>query len=157
MKSSISLARILEYLNEMLNALFPHTLPKQVHLKFMEKNVLSILNQYEDLMKHELNQMQALQFLFDVKFLTTLAVPRENMALVQRSQDVCDKFRSFVDPFDLDVFYNYLQHNVRQNALQTQVTDFICELYDINLSIYSFIFCRCYMVASYYLLISWLH
>lgn len=43
------------------------------------------------------------------------------MELLQRSQEISDKFRLKIDPFDLDVFHRYLQNNVKQSVLQSQV------------------------------------
>lgn len=121
MKPSLALQKLLNGLNEMLNAILPHTVPKKIHLSFIEGNVSVILDQYAEVLQMDLNQTQALQFLFDVKFLTTFSIPRENLELGQKSQSICEKCRSFVDPFDLDVFYKYLQHNVKQSVLQSQV------------------------------------
>ncbi|XP_022908851.2 conserved oligomeric Golgi complex subunit 1 isoform X1 [Onthophagus taurus] len=118
---SLALQESLNYLCDCLSRILPHTLPKQVHLNFLERNVQVLLGQYEKIVAGDLTQKQALQFLFDVKFLTVFCVPRENMKLVQKSQEVCDKLRENVDPFDLDVFYGYLQNNVKRCTLQSQV------------------------------------
>lgn len=96
-------------------------MPKQVHLHFIERNIEVILISYESILNSNINQSQALQFLFDIKFLTLFSIPRENINLIQKSQEICDKLRSKVDPFDLDVFYSYLQHNVKQSVLQSQI------------------------------------
>lgn len=96
-------------------------MPKQVHLQFIEKNIEVTFKHYEILLSSNINQTQALQFLFDIKFLTLFAVARENITHIQKSQEICDKLRSKVDPFDLDVFYSYLQYNVKQSVLQSQV------------------------------------
>nr|CAH7720903.1 unnamed protein product [Callosobruchus chinensis] len=121
LKPSLTLSEILDQLNENLSKVLPHTLPKQVYLQFIEKNVSVILRHYKIYAENDLNQKQALQFLFDVKFLTTFCVPRDNSHLVTYSQDICDKFRSKVDPFDLDVFYPYLQSNVKRAVGQAQI------------------------------------
>lgn len=104
-----------------LSYVLPHTLPKTVHMQLLERSVDVILSQYEKLLSTTLNQKQALQFLFDVKFVMLFCVPRENMKLVQKCQEICDKLRTNIDPFDLDVFYSYLQNNVKQSALQSAV------------------------------------
>ncbi|VEN51670.1 unnamed protein product [Callosobruchus maculatus] len=121
LKPSLTLSEILDQLNENLSKVLPHTLPKQVYLQFIEKNVFAILRHYKIYAESDLNQKQALQFLFDVKFLATFCIPRENSQLVTYSQDICDKFRSKVDPFDLDVFYPYLQSNVKRAVGQSQI------------------------------------
>lgn len=103
--------------------MLPHTLPKQVHLQYIEKNVSVLLERYETLVALNLNQNLSLQFLFDVKYLTTYCIPKENIELMQKSQSICDKLRSKIDPFDLDVFYSYIQNNVKQSVLQSQVLE----------------------------------
>lgn len=105
-----------------MSAIIPHTLPRQIHIQYIEKSTLKILEQYDSLADCDLNQVQALQFLFDVKFITTLCIPRENLQLISKSQGICDKLRLKVDPFDLDVFYSYLQNNVKICVLQKQVS-----------------------------------
>lgn len=121
LKPSTVLEDILVKLNDSLCSVLPHTLPKVVHVQFIEDNTNVILNRYNELPFSELNQNQALQFLFDVKYLTSVCVRRENERLVGVSQDICDKLRSRIDPFDLDVFYTYLQMNVKKAAVQSQV------------------------------------
>lgn len=118
---NLNLQKIFSTINDQLNAIIPHTLPKQVHLEYIEGHINIILKQYEMLSQLELNQIQALQFLFDVKYLTTLCITRENTTLVSKSQRICDNLRSKIDPFDLDVFYSYLQSNVKMSVLQSQV------------------------------------
>lgn len=125
LKPCLVLNSILELLNNNLSCILPHTLPKPIHLQYIEQNAAVVLNQYSKILDKELNQIQALQFLFDVKYLTTLCVPRENVQLISCSQEICDKLRSRIDPFDLDVFYSYLQNNVKRAVLQSQVNDFI--------------------------------
>ena len=118
---SSSLQHILTYLSDRLSRILPHTLPKLVHVNLIENCTATILKQYDALLGNELNQKRALQYLFDVKFLTILSIPRENMKLIQTSQAICDKLRSKIDPFDLDVFYPYMQDNIKRCVLQFQV------------------------------------
>ncbi|KAJ3648533.1 hypothetical protein Zmor_020329 [Zophobas morio] len=120
LKPSLLLHHLLNKLNNDVSHVLPHTLPKQIHVQFIERNVELILGQYRGLLGRDLNQNQALQFLFDVKFLTTFCIPRENVRLVALSQEICDKLRGKIDPFDLDVFYSYLQNNVKRAVLQSQ-------------------------------------
>lgn len=104
-----------------MTAVIPHTLPKKMHLECIERNLSIVLNHYHILADKNLNQLQALQFIFDVKYVTTLCIPRSNLELVSVSQSISNKLRSKVDPFDLDVFYPYLQNNVKNCVLQSQV------------------------------------
>ncbi|KAJ3639005.1 hypothetical protein MTP99_002332 [Tenebrio molitor] len=120
LKPSLLLHDLLTKLNDDLAHVLPHTLPKQIHLHFVERNVDTILRHYKNLLDADLNQNQSLQFLFDVKFLTTFCIPRDNGGLIATSQEICDKLRAKIDPFDLDVFYSYLQNNVKRAVVQSQ-------------------------------------
>ncbi|CAG9862952.1 unnamed protein product [Phyllotreta striolata] len=121
LKPSLMLNEIVDKLNASIGLKIPHSIPKTIHLKFIEKNSAVIFDRYKSLSEKQLNQKQALQFLFDIKYLTTLCIPRENVQLIAYSQEICDKFRSKIDPFDLDVFYSYLQNNVKRAVAQSQV------------------------------------
>lgn len=118
---SLPLYDLLVELNTNVNQILPHTLPKQIHVDFIESCVEKILTHYSIFVNNNLHQTQALQFLFDVKFITTLCIPRENIQLMNKSQSLCESFRSKIDPFDLDVFYSYLQNNVQKCVFQSQV------------------------------------
>jgi len=126
MKPSLPLTNILIKLNKDLSRIIPYTLPKPVHLYFIEQNVDVILKEYKQLSEKNLNQIQALQYLLDVRFLVTLCVPRENSAMVSFGQNICDILRSKIDPFDLDVFYSHLQNNVKKAVSQSQVVYLFC-------------------------------
>ncbi|XP_049823467.1 conserved oligomeric Golgi complex subunit 1 isoform X2 [Aethina tumida] len=121
LKESLILHNTIVKLSNELHCVLPHTIPKPVHVQFIERNCEIILNHYKKLLEQDLNQNQSLQFLFDVKFLTTFCIPRENGQLIGCSQEICDKLRSKIDPFDLDVFYSYLQNNVKRAVCQSQV------------------------------------
>ncbi|KAF5273100.1 hypothetical protein FQA39_LY07590 [Lamprigera yunnana] len=118
---SLQFQKIFSKINNNLSAVIPHTLPKQIHLEYIERHSNLILEQYKTLSNLCLNQTQALQFLFDVKFLTVLCVTRENIGLITTSQNICDKLRAQIDPFDLDVLYSYLQTNVKVAVIQSQI------------------------------------
>lgn len=121
LKPSLSLQQLMNKLNDDLSKVLPHTLPRQIHTRYIEKNAHLILNRYKNLMGQQLNQIQALQFLFDVKFLTRFCVLGDNSQLIGLSQEICDSLRAKIDPFDLDVFYPYLQSNVNRAVGQSQV------------------------------------
>lgn len=120
-KPSIVLDEILYNINDNLCSVLSHTIPKQIHIQFIEHNTEVLLISYQNMLTNELNQNQALQLLFDVKYLTTLCVLKENVRLINISQEICDKLRSNIDPFDLDVFYSYLQTNIKRAVVQSQV------------------------------------
>lgn len=121
LKPSLDLCNILQNLNDSLSQILPFTLPKIIHVQFIEENVDIILKHYKLLLKENMNQKQAIQLLFDVRFLTTFCIPRENVQLISCSQEICDNLRSRIDPFDLDVFYSYIQTNVKRAVVQSQV------------------------------------
>lgn len=119
---SLPLYDLLVELNRNVNEILPHTLPKQIHIEFIESCVEKILDHYTILVNnHKLEQTQALQFLFDIKFVTTLCISKETVQLINKSQNLCDNLRSKIDPFDLDVFYGFLQINVQKCVFQSQV------------------------------------
>ncbi|XP_066149869.1 conserved oligomeric Golgi complex subunit 1 [Euwallacea fornicatus] len=120
LKPGIPLTHLLVSLNRDLAKILPYTLPKPVHIHFIESNMEVILKEYDKLASRDLNQTQALQYLFDVRFLATVCVPRENNLMVNSAQIICDKLRAKIDPFDLDVFYSYLQNNVKKAVSQSQ-------------------------------------
>ncbi|XP_050296714.1 conserved oligomeric Golgi complex subunit 1 isoform X2 [Anthonomus grandis grandis] len=121
LKPSIPLTKVLVKLNQDLSQVLPFTLPKAIHVLFIEANVNRILKKYEEISTANLNQIQALQYLLDVRYLTTLCIPRENTTMVNYAQTICDKLRGKIDPFDLDVFYSYLQTNVKKAVGQSQL------------------------------------
>lgn len=121
MKLSLGLHTILQYLNDSLSQILPFTLPKTIHVQFIEENVRIILKHYRTMMNGNICQKQAIQFLFDLRFLTIFCIPRENVQLISCSQEICDNLRSRIDPFDLDVFYSYIQNNVKRAVVQSQV------------------------------------
>lgn len=123
MKPSLDLHYILQHLNNSLSEILPFTLPKSVHVQFIEENITIIFKHYKTLLNGNVTQKQAIQFLFDVRFLTTFCVPRENVQLISCSQEICDNLRSKIDPFDLDVFYSYIQNNVKRAVVQSQVSN----------------------------------
>lgn len=85
--------------------------------------VLKLLSHHAELSTDvNLRQKQAIQLLFDVKYATLLMVPRENRALTEKSNDVCNNLVSKVDPFDLDVFYPYIYLNVKKAVQRSLVS-----------------------------------
>ncbi|XP_030754438.1 conserved oligomeric Golgi complex subunit 1 isoform X2 [Sitophilus oryzae] len=120
LKPSVPLTNVLVKLNKDLSKVLSHTLPKPAHVQFIETHVALILKEYEQISLLNLNQVQALQSLLDVRFLATLCIPRENTELVTFGQNICDTLRSKIDPFDLDVFYSHLQNNIKKSIIQSQ-------------------------------------
>lgn len=59
----------------------------------------------------------------DVRHLTLLLVPRENKKYMELSQEICEFLRQKIDPFDYDVFYPYIQTNLKRSVQRVQVYD----------------------------------
>lgn len=128
---SVSLVKLLSAVLNDLDNIVPHTIPKTVHDKLIDTLVTVIFNHYEKLSLDEnVNQNLAIQLLLDIKFLTLICVRRDCKILTTKSQTINEKLRNKVDPFDLDVFYSYLQTCIKRSVLQ------------MNVSISSFINCR---------------
>ncbi|EEB16243.1 conserved hypothetical protein [Pediculus humanus corporis] len=117
---SLSLQELLFQICRQVNAIAPHTLPKQVHQELIDCMVKDILEHYQEWTKSEtIYQTQAWQMLMDVKFLTLMFVTNNNKDL---SQEICEILEKSIDPFDLDVHYSYLQNNVKKSVLKLQGT-----------------------------------
>lgn len=67
--------------------------------------------------KSTLTQNQALQVMFDLKFMTSILAGRgegEGSEFTNRLEKVLDALESCVDPFDLDVFSPYIATNLNK-------------------------------------------
>lgn len=118
---SLPLQSLLNSMAQMINAVAPHTLPRKIHQDLVESLVDNMLGQYDEISNSVLiSQAQALQLLLDVRYLTMLLVPRDNKALMAKSQLINDKFEDKIDPFDLDVFCPYIQNNIKRSVQRTQ-------------------------------------
>lgn len=57
----------------------------------------------------------------DVRHLTLLLVSRENKKYIDISLEICEFIRQKIDPFDYDVFYPYIQTNLKRSVQRVQV------------------------------------
>jgi len=106
-----------------LNRIVPHTLPKSIHLSIIDKLVESIYDRYQTLSTDKFiegNQKAAWQFFLDVKVLMMLFVSRENKMMNEKLQHLVNHFKSIIDPFDFDVFYQHVNGNIKRNAARLQ-------------------------------------
>ncbi|XP_069696321.1 conserved oligomeric Golgi complex subunit 1 isoform X2 [Periplaneta americana] len=118
---SLPLQSLLDSMAKQMNAVAPHTLPRKIHQDLVEFLVDNMFGHYEDISNNAIiSQAQALQLLLDIKYLTMLLVPRDNKALMGKSQVISDKFEDKIDPFDLDVFCPYIQNNIKRSVQRTQ-------------------------------------
>ncbi|XP_071449807.1 conserved oligomeric Golgi complex subunit 1 isoform X2 [Hetaerina americana] len=104
-----------------INGLTPHTLPSKIHQELIEDLAQSLLSNYEPLSSLEsIPQVQALQFFFDVEYIIHLFLGRENKVLMERARRICDRMKTFIDPFDYDVFCPHIMKNVKASVRKTQ-------------------------------------
>lgn len=54
-----------------------------------------------------------LQYYFDIKPVQYLLVSRDNKALLEKFTDIVAIYKNFIDPFDFDVFFSYLNDNLK--------------------------------------------
>nr|XP_026493363.1 conserved oligomeric Golgi complex subunit 1 [Vanessa tameamea] len=120
---SLKLQEYLYAVSRILDEVVPHTLPSETHTAFIE-NIISItLAHYDKVIREketDINQRCALQLLMDVRHLTLLMVPRENKNAMELSHDICEFLRQKIDPFDYDVFYPYIQTNLKRSVQRVQ-------------------------------------
>lgn len=104
-----------------LNRVVPHTLPKSVHLQIVDAFIAKLHGRYQALSVDELiNQKAAWQFFLDVKVLMLLFVGRDNKVMNEKFQQIVNHFKAIIDPFDFDVFYQYVNVNIKRNAARLQ-------------------------------------
>lgn len=129
---SVPLVTLLSAVLTDLDKIVPHTIPKTVHNQLIDSLITIIFSHYEKLSVNEnVNQNLAIQLLLDVKFLTMICVRRDCKTLTTKSQEICENLRSKVDPFDLNVFYSYLQSCIKQSVIQMNVSIFLVKFQKI--------------------------
>ncbi|KAJ2949499.1 hypothetical protein O0L34_g15422 [Tuta absoluta] len=120
---SLKLQEYLYSVSRILDEIVPHTLPIETHTNFIEKVTTITFEHYNKVIREnetDINQRCALQLLMDVRHLTLLLVPRDNKKAVELSQEMCEFLRQRVDPFDYDVFYPYIQTNLKRSVQRVQ-------------------------------------
>lgn len=106
-----------------LNRVVPHTLPKSIHLQIVEKLVEKLFERYSVLSNDEFvngNQKAAWQFFLDIKVLVMLFVSRDNKVMNEKFQGLVTHYKSIIDPFDFDVFYQHVSGKIKRNAGRLQ-------------------------------------
>ncbi|XP_053611473.1 conserved oligomeric Golgi complex subunit 1 isoform X2 [Plodia interpunctella] len=120
---SLKLQEFLYSNSRILDEVVPHTLPVEIHTMFIENVTNITLAHYDKVIRGnetDINQRCALQLLMDVRHLTMLLVPRENKKSMEFSQNICEFLRQKIDPFDYDVFYPYIQTNLKRSVQRVQ-------------------------------------
>ena len=124
-QSSFQIQQILSEACHQFGSVLPHTVPVSVHVQFIGDFMRLILNQYSDLARKQsnFNQKLAVQYYFDVKYLTNFCFVNEDLLDLCRS--ICDEFQLRIDPFDFKVFYPFLKQNCRNCVAQSKVGNFL--------------------------------
>ncbi|CAH0718180.1 unnamed protein product, partial [Brenthis ino] len=120
---SLKLQEYLYAISRILDEIIPHTLPIEIHSLFIERTIAISLAHYDKVIREketDINQRCALQLLMDVRHLTLLMVSRENKKAMEMSHDICEFLRQKIDPFDYDVFYPYIQTNLKRSVQRVQ-------------------------------------
>lgn len=104
-----------------LNDKIAETLPKSVTTLLTDSLLERIVNTYTELSnKNEFiltNQNACLQFYFDLKFLTILFL---NGKRNDQLQNLANKFKAGIDPFDFELLHKYINTNVKFAAQRKQ-------------------------------------
>ncbi|XP_004925637.1 conserved oligomeric Golgi complex subunit 1 [Bombyx mori] len=120
---SLKLQEYLYSVSRVLDEIVPHTLPIETHHTFIDKVTHITFSHYNKVIREketDINQRCALQLLMDVRHMTLLFVARENKKYVELSQEICEFLRQKIDPFDYDVFYPYIQTNLKRSVQRVQ-------------------------------------
>ena len=81
----------------------------------LSRGVLSLHEKLVREQKSSLTQTQALQVMFDLKFMSSILLGRgEDDEFSNRREQVVDALESCVDPFDLDVFSPHITTNLNR-------------------------------------------
>ncbi|XP_065076704.1 conserved oligomeric Golgi complex subunit 1 [Ochlerotatus camptorhynchus] len=114
---SFPLQKLLHVIATLLNALVPQTIPKTIIVQVVERIISYLHDHYQFLSQNEFvrkNQNSALQYYFDLKFVQLLFSGRERKQLADPYNDLINEFKTYIDPFDFDVFYPHVNTNVKR-------------------------------------------
>ncbi|XP_072039024.1 conserved oligomeric Golgi complex subunit 1-like [Amphiura filiformis] len=115
---------------EEINRVGGHALSRSAISNLVSNTSSGLVVLYEDLVKEKstegskrlaVSQSQALQMLFDLRFITVIMSGRNEesksqSAYTERYQKLIQRFEGVVDPFDLDVFSPHLQANLNRHT-----------------------------------------
>lgn len=113
----VSLQQYLLIISKLLNEYIPQTLPTKVLHYFNGKLIENLIRMYETIGNEKFiegNQNAALQIYFDLKFLQTIFTKRDDRSILDRFQKVSDTLKTFIDPFDFELFQNHLNTNIKR-------------------------------------------
>lgn len=121
---SLSLNAFLYKICRSLNTSVPHTLARHITVMLTEEIVEKLIETFQRLSNDDFvrsNQNFSLQCFFDLKFIGLVLVTRENKISNEKLQTVCGLFKANIDPFDFELFHNYILTNVKRTAVRMQV------------------------------------
>ena len=90
-----------------------HSLPNIIHQGLSSKAVNAAVKVIQDLAKDKLTQNFALQFYFDIQFLSLIS-PEDCV------QEALEALENHIDPFDLSVFSPYIVNHAKRTLLRHQ-------------------------------------
>lgn len=111
-----------QFLNDIcceINKAVPHTIPKSILILLNDCILKELYSFYISISEKDFiksNQNAALQYFFDTKFISQLLVSRDNKIMSENFHNLSNIFKSFIDPFDFELFYNYLNSNVKKSC-----------------------------------------
>lgn len=121
---SVSLQQFFHVVCTKLNQIVPYTLRRIVTTMLTEQLMQRLDVVYTRYSNTEFvrgNQNISLQYYFDLKFIHTTLVVRENKRAVEKLQTLSNQFKSNIDPFDFELFHKYIVVNVKKSAQRMQV------------------------------------
>lgn len=121
---SLSLNSFLYKICRSLNVSVPHTLTRSITVSLTEEIVGKLIETYQRLSDDDFvrsNQNMSLQCFFDVKFIALVLLTRDNKIANEKLQTLCGLFKANIDPFDFELFHNYILTNVKRTAIRMQV------------------------------------
>lgn len=113
----VSLQQYLLKISKHLNEYIPQTLPTKVLHYFNGKLIENLIRMYETIGNEkfiESNQNAALQIYFDLKFIQTIFTKRDDRNILDRLQKISDTLKTFIDPFDFELFHTHLDANIKK-------------------------------------------
>ena len=114
---SLPLLSALLQLSSDIHSHHPTSLPPTFLAATNTGAVTSILAHYAQLAANTLTQNFALQLLFDVHFLETMLVSRENKDAVSSTiKEIVSSLEANIDPFDLSVFSPHTEERVKRSC-----------------------------------------
>ncbi|KAK8735318.1 hypothetical protein OTU49_005615 [Cherax quadricarinatus] len=118
-----ALTQALGRLCSSVNSVAAHTITRNAQSELASSACEAVTSAYESslLDPGQMTQTLALQFIFDLKFVQTILLPRDNKEMGARLTAMVLELEQRVDPFDLDVFAPHVSTRVKLSAHRSQV------------------------------------